>query len=181
MATPRHILYSVCVSRHLCTSVHKYHIHKCNLSVKGLLFRRVGFFFISSVDQRMRAFERVVCKLILEGRNKFEYSKTWSSDYQRSRKQRKKEYKAGKNTEVEKCECHSRNNFIGEFLHKTSREKKYQRSGLRKRTQTTKQRTLAILQFPCQGIGATMGQDEESQTLIMPSILSKGLPKWHQW
>ena len=38
-------------------------------------------FFSSSVDQRMRAFGRVVCKLILEGRDKFEYSKTWSSDY----------------------------------------------------------------------------------------------------
>ena len=181
MATPRHILLSVCVSRHLYTYVHKYRIHKCNLSMKGFAIQKSRFFFSGSVDQRMRVFERVVCKLILEGRAKFEYSKTWSSDYQRSRKQRRKEYEAGKNTEAEKCECHSRNNFIGEFLHKTSREKQYQRSGLRKRAQTTKQRTLAILQFPCQGIGATMGQDEESQTLIMASILSKGLPKWHQW
>ena len=176
MATPRHILYSVCVSRHLYTYVHNYHIHKCNLSVKGFAIQKSRIFSFS-VDQRMRAFERV----ILEGRDKFDYYKTWSSDYQRSRRQRRKEQKAGKNTEVEKCEGHSRNNFIGEFLHKTSREKQYQRSGLRKRTQTTKQRTLALLQFPCQGIGATMGQDEESQTLIMPSIRSKGLPKWHQW
>ena len=45
MATPKHILYSVCVSRHLYAYVHNYHIRGCNLSIKGFVIQKSRVFF----------------------------------------------------------------------------------------------------------------------------------------
>ena len=57
-----------------------YGVAQSQTRLKRLSSSRFFFFFSSSVDQRMRAFWRMVCKLVLEGRDKFEYSETWSSD-----------------------------------------------------------------------------------------------------
>ena len=45
MAAPKHILYSVCVSRHLYAYVHNYHIRGCNLSIKGFAIQKSRVFF----------------------------------------------------------------------------------------------------------------------------------------
>ena len=45
MATPKHTLYSVCVSRHLYAYVHNYHFHGCNLSIKGFVIQKSRVFF----------------------------------------------------------------------------------------------------------------------------------------